>query len=112
MENKITSEAKGTQLKITVAGEIDHHSARKFRSDIDELIYYYRPKKLYLDLSQIAFMDSSGLGLILGRFTLTRELGGELVILDPTDAVKKILDLAGTSRLIKIERSKTDGNIA
>ncbi len=112
MENKITSETKGTQLKITVTGEIDHHSARKFREDIDELIYYYRPKKLCLDLSQIAFMDSSGLGLILGRFTLTRELGGELVILDPTDAVKKILDLAGTSRLIKIERSKTGGNIA
>lgn len=98
-------------MKISVIGEIDHHSARKFRSDIDELIYYYRPKKLYLDLSEIAFMDSSGLGLILGRFTLTRELGGELVILDPTDAVKKILDLAGTPRLIKIEKSKEKGSI-
>lgn len=112
MENKIISEEKGAELKITVIGEIDHHSARKFRSDIDELIYYYRPKKLYLDLSEIAFMDSSGLGLILGRFTLTRELGGELIILDPTDAVKKILDLAGTARLIKIEKTKANKSIS
>ncbi len=49
-------------------------------------------------------MESSGLGLILGRFTLARELGGELRIVNPCESVAKILDLAGTKRLIKIEK--------
>lgn len=111
MENNITFEQQGTELQITVNGEIDHHSARKVRVKIDELLYYYRPKKIYLDLSKIAFMDSSGLGLILGRFTLARELGGELIIRDPGESVKKILDLAGTSRLIKIEKNEQKGSI-
>ncbi len=109
MENNITFDQSGNELTVTVGGEIDHHSARKARARIDELFYYYRPKKILLDLSEITFMDSSGLGLILGRFTLARELGGELIIKDPSDNVKKILDLAGTSRLIKIERTTLKG---
>lgn len=110
MENTTTHEQKGAELRITPSGEIDHHSARKFRGEIDELIYYYRPKKVLLDLSKITFMDSSGLGLILGRFTLAKELGGELIIVNPSESVKKILDLAGTSRLIKIEKTPLKGS--
>ncbi len=111
METSITSELYGSELKITVSGEIDHHSARSSRQKIDELLYYYRPKTVALDLSKITFMDSSGLGLILGRFTLARELGGVMRIVDPTDEVMKILDLAGTSRLIRIEKSPLKGSI-
>lgn len=92
-------------LEISVSGEIDHHNARTLRSKIDEKLYYYRPKTVYLDLSSVSFMDSSGLGLILGRFTLARELGGELKIMNPNESVSKILDLAGTSRLIPIVKS-------
>ena len=51
-------------------------------------------------------MDSSGLGLILGRFTLTHELGGELKVVNPSQGVSRILDLAGTARLITIERGE------
>ncbi len=93
-------------LTIAVSGEIDHHNARTIRSQIDESLYYYRSKNVQLDLSDVTFMDSSGLGLILGRFTLARELGGELKIVDPSENVSKILELAGTGRLIQIENSK------
>lgn len=111
METTVTSELCGAELKISIIGEIDHHSARSSRQKIDELLYYYRPKTVALDLSSITFMDSSGLGLILGRFTLARELGGVLRIVDPTDEVMRILDLAGTSRLISIERTTLKGSI-
>ena len=70
-------------LEVAINGEIDHHNARAFRSQIDEKLYLYRPKKVNLDVSGVSFMDSSGLGLILGRFTLARELGGELRIVNP-----------------------------
>lgn len=110
MNKNVKSELCGSELVIGLEGEIDHHSARSFRQSIDELLYYYRPKNVALDLSQISFMDSSGLGLILGRFTLARELGGVLRVVDPTEEVMKILDLAGTSRLIKIDYTAAKGS--
>lgn len=91
-------------LDAVISGEIDHHNARAIRAKIDEKLYLYRPKLVRLDVSSVSFMDSSGLGLILGRFTLARELGGELRIVNPSDGVSRILELAGTSRLITIER--------
>ncbi len=93
-------------LIAAVIGEIDHHSARSIRAKIDEQLYLCRPKKVRLELSGVSFMDSSGLGLILGRFTLARELGGELVIANPAPNVEKILSLAGTARLISTVKDK------
>lgn len=109
MENNVKCQLVGNELIITPEGEIDHHSARPLRRKIDEMLYYYRPKNVALNLSEIAFMDSSGLGLILGRFTLARELGGVLRVIDPSESVRKILDLAGTSRLIRIEYTQKKG---
>ena len=111
MENNVKGELHGNELVITLDGEIDHHSARPLRRKIDEMLYYYRPKLVSLDLSSIVFMDSSGLGLILGRFTLARELGGVLRVVDPSESVQKILDLAGTSRLLKIEKTVRKGTV-
>jgi len=111
MQNNVKGELCGGELVITMDGEIDHHSARPLRRKIDEMLYYYRAKNISLDLSEVAFMDSSGLGLILGRFTLARELGGVLRVIDPSESVKKILDLAGTSRLIKIEYTNKKGAV-
>ena len=91
-------------LEVAVSGEIDHHNARSIRAKIDDKLSLCRPKTVRLDLSDVSFMDSSGLGLILGRFTLTHELGGELKVVNPSQGVSRILDLAGTARLITIER--------
>ena len=92
-------------LTVKLVGEIDHHSAVSVRADIDSLIFERRPKKVVLDLSEISFMDSSGLGLIMGRYSLVRELGGTLTLRSPTVAVTKILALAGMERIIKIEKA-------
>ena len=92
-------------LEIKLIGEIDHHNAVGVRSDIDGLIFEKRPDKVVLDLSEISFMDSSGLGLIMGRYALVKDLGGTLSLRAPTVAVMKILSLAGMERMIKIEKS-------
>ncbi|MBQ8140759.1 MAG: anti-sigma factor antagonist [Clostridia bacterium] len=90
-------------LTVTLRGEIDHHSAVSVRSDIDALIYESRPRKTVLDLSQIEFMDSSGLGLIMGRYALMERMGGVLTLKNPNERVVKIFELAGLGRIIKIE---------
>ena len=104
-EKLFTYEIKEGVLEVKLIGEIDHHSAVNVRSDIDELIFDIRPKKVVLDLSEISFMDSSGLGLIMGRYALIKDFGGTLSLRAPTVAVMKILTLAGMERMIKIEKS-------
>lgn len=97
---------EGGTVVVSLVGEIDHHNASSLRTGIDKLIYEKRPNKLILDLSKIDFMDSSGLGLIMGRFSLVRELGGELSVRNPNANVLKICKLAGMERLIRIEKSE------
>ena len=90
-------------LLISIEGEIDHHTAKFIRDEIDKAIYYYRPQNAIMDLSAITFMDSSGLGLIMGRYALACELDASFVIYKPNKRVKKILELAGIERMIEIK---------
>ena len=94
-------------LTLSLGGEIDHHSALPLRQSADELIYRYRPLTLVLDLSGIEFMDSSGLGFIMGRYALQKKLGGSLVMRNPNPRVSKIIALAGLERIIKMERTNS-----
>lgn len=99
------SEFMGEILKIKLRGEIDHHSAVAVRSAIDDMIRCKRPAKLVVDMSSVELMDSSGLGLIMGRYAVMKEVGGQISILDPNPRVKKIMSLAGMERIIKIDYS-------
>ena len=93
-------------LRITLRGEIDHHSAGAVRSQIDEKLYEFRPKLATMDLSKIDFMDSSGLGLIMGRYALMQKLGGELTLRNPHERIVQIFTLAGLQRMVKIEEDE------
>ena len=99
-----TYEETGYFLRIKINGDVDHHSAVSIRAGMDSLLYKIRPKRLYLDLSAVDFMDSSGLGLIMGRYALMKELGGDLVVCDPCPGVERVIKLAGLERLVRIER--------
>ncbi len=92
----------GDTLTVLLTGEIDHHAAAAVRETIDREICRVRPKRTVLDLSGIDFMDSSGLGLIMGRIALMRELSGEAVLKNPTEKVLRIVRLSGLERMIQI----------
>ena len=76
------------------------------RSSIDAKIYELRPRELVLDLSSIDFMDSSGLGLVMGRYALMQKLGGELFVINPSERALKIFELAGLCKIIKNKDAK------
>ncbi len=99
---------EGEVLSLTLRGEIDHHSAVAIRTEMDEKILEQKPKKTVLDLSGIEFMDSSGLGLIMGRYALMQRLGGELTLRNPNERLMKIFDLAGLWRMVRIEEEKQE----
>jgi stage II sporulation protein AA (anti-sigma F factor antagonist) len=110
---KILTATKDGDYIVRLTGEIDHHSATGLREQIDRELETLRPKRLILDLSATSFMDSSGLGLILGRLRKSQELGAELVLANPTGATVKILRLAGVEKLLTIRYllGKTDEGI-
>ena len=89
-------------LKITLSGEIDHHTAKAIRREIDDRIYLMRAKTVLIDLKNVGFMDSSGLGLILGRYTHVKEAGGALKVLNPNKNAERVLRLAGAEKIIPI----------
>ena len=99
------SEFDGITLKIRLRGEIDHHTAAVVRVNMDELIRSRAPRVLAIDMSAVDFMDSSGLGLIMGRYNTMKEIGGGVTVADPNPATEKIMNLAGLERIIKIKRS-------
>ncbi len=101
------SEFTGEALKIKLRGELDHHSAVAIRTQIDDMIRSKRPQKLDIDMSVIDFMDSSGLGLIMGRYAVMKDIGGTMCVTDPSPRVQKIMSLAGMERIIDIDYSQS-----
>ena len=93
-------------LEFRLLGEIDHHSAVNIRTAMDAEICELRPKKVIIELCGIDFMDSSGLGLIMGRYALVQKMGGILSLRSPNERILKILELAGVMRIIGIETEK------
>ncbi len=91
-------------LYVRLSGDIDHHSAKYIREDIDKELYKYQPQTVIIDLSDVDFMDSSGLGLILGRYTKINMLGGILKVANPSPKTEEILLMAGADKLIPIEK--------
>ena len=100
------SEFDGITLKIKLRGEIDHHTAAVVRVNIDELIRSRVPRILSLDMSAVDFMDSSGLGLVLGRYRKAKQANCDMLLCGMSDRVKKILCLAGVDKLIRFASEK------
>jgi stage II sporulation protein AA (anti-sigma F factor antagonist) len=103
----MTTLVKDDKMIIYLSGEIDHHSAREIRDGIDRLIISHRPKTFILDLEGIDFMDSSGLGLVLGRFKKIKETGGDMYIANADNRTMKILKMSGVDKLIKCTANST-----
>lgn len=101
--DKITFTEKDGILTAKLNGELDHCLAASVRERIDSEFYKRRPDMLILDISSITFMDSSGLGLIMGRYTACKRLGAKFKLYGADRRAKKILSLAGLCSVITLE---------
>lgn len=100
MESKFYEEDKLLVLKIT--DEIDDYSVQKIRRKADYEIERYMPKKVVFDFDSVTFMDSAGIGLIIGRYKFANMIGAKLEVSNLTQSVKKIFEMSGILRLIPI----------
>ena len=100
MESKYYNEDKLLILKLTE--EIDECTAQKIRRKADYEIERYMPRKVIFDFNSVTFMDSAGIGLIIGRYRIANMLGGTIEIANVTDSIKRVLELSGLLKIIKI----------
>ena len=95
-------------LIVTVTGDIDQHNAAQIREQVDLRISHENVKKLIFDFSKLDFMDSSGIGIIIGRYKLMTALNGSVSIVVTKPTVRKLLELSGIKRIVKICDSLSD----
>lgn len=100
MESKFYEKDKLLVFKIV--DEVDDCSVQKIRGKADYEIERYMPKRVVFDFDSVSFMDSAGIGLIIGRYKLANLLGAKLEVANLTQSVKKIFDMSGILRLINV----------
>ncbi len=93
-------------VRALLEGEIDHHSAAFIRKNIDRTVAKKKPELLILDFSAVSFMDSSGVGLVMGRYKLMNSMGAEIRVENLSPGAYKIMRLAGIDRLGEIRQKE------
>ena len=85
-----------------LSGEIDHHSAKEMRETIDFSVESALPETLTLDFKDVTFMDSSGIGLVMGRYKLMQSMNGSVQVCNVSDHIRRVMRLAGLDKLAVI----------
>lgn len=92
---------KGSVLTIQLNGELDHHSAEIIRSNIDAVLRDAGIRELVLDLKNVSFMDSSGLGVVLGRYRVMSLRGGTVKVANVSAGIDRIFKMSGIYSLVQ-----------
>lgn len=95
-------------LIVKLNGELDHHVAKSIRTDLDEAIIRKRAKNLIFDLKALTFMDSSGIGVIIGRYKHISKLGGRVSVINAEGKIDKIFTLSGLYNIVGKYKNKKE----
>lgn len=101
-------ESMNNTLIVKLKGELDHHVAEDIRVEIDEMISSKRSKNLIFNLRELNFMDSSGIGVIIGRYKNINKYGGKVAVVEVSEKIDKIFSLAGLYRIVGKYKNEKD----
>lgn len=104
----VRMEQAANEITARLSGELDHHTARVMREQIDAAVGCSPAKLLRLDFSGVGFMDSSGIGLIMGRYRLMQSRGGRLLVVGVSERLLRVMRLAGLQRLPVWEENRNN----
>ena len=93
-------------LTVELCGEVDHHISSGIREQIDYMLEECNVKTIVFDFSRVTFMDSSGIGIVLGRYNKMAVSGGQVIIRNARGLVRQILEMSGIFALMKHEEEK------
>lgn len=98
-------ETSGDKLILVLSGELDHHSAEEVRNKIDDIINRVGTNKVIMDFANVTFMDSSGIGVIIGRYKKLTMKNGTLCIIRVKGSVERVFELSGLFKIIKVYKT-------
>lgn len=104
MTTEVNYIIKNKVLYIRVPDELDHHSAAQISKIADELVRTKDIGEIVFDFSKTSFCDSSGIGMLMGRYKMMHALGGRVRAVQVQERVAKILMLSGVMKIIPVER--------
>ena len=90
-------------ITVCPEGELDQFMAEKIRNTIDSEILKKGAKTLVFDLSEIPFMDSSGIGMLIGRYRLMKRLNGQVEVKGMKESVFRIFRMSGLNQIMKVD---------
>ena len=93
---------KEKMLVVEITEELDHHESEKIRRRVDYEIQRFLPKRVILDFNSVVFMDSAGIGLVLGRYKSVASYGGRLELINVKEKVRRIFEMSGILKMIPI----------
>lgn len=96
-------ELKDNSLRVMIPKELDHHSSVDIRTQTDLLLKTYQVKNLVFDFEHTEFMDSSGIGMLIGRCKNMEFTGGEVIAENMNERIQKIFLLSGLHKIVKIK---------
>ncbi len=102
----VTFQKQRRKLIAEIRGELDHHAAEPIRREIDRRMRQDKPSVLRLDFHGVTFMDSSGVGLVMGRYRLLRSWGGKLELTGMSGTVRRIMQLSGIENIATVLTEK------
>ncbi len=105
---EIIFEVHEAVMTARLFGELDHHAAAEIRETIDSSLKQYAMRDLVFDFANVTYMDSSGIGVVLGRYRKLSEAGGSVAIAACTKSVRTILNLAGVFSLMPYAETKEE----
>lgn len=99
----IEMEVKQDVLCIRLSGELDHHSAEGLREQATNAIESDQIRHIVLNLENLSFMDSSGLGVILGRYKQIKQRNGEMIVCAISPPIQRLFEMSGLFKIIRLE---------
>lgn len=104
----IDLEKRDKVLCVRLEGELDHHTAMELRERVDSVLKEHHLTHILLNLEHLSFMDSSGLGVVLGRYKLVQTLGGEMVVCSISPQIKRLFEMSGMFKIVRLASNEMD----
>lgn len=98
----VNYETEDKLLLLEITEEIDHHVVEQIRRKADYEITRYMPRKVVFDFSHVTFMDSAGIGMLIGRYKSIRRIGGVAELINVKPSIEKIFEMCGLLKIIPI----------
>jgi len=104
----IQVDTQGRILIATLEGELDHVQAERLRAQIDAAYDKSPCKHIIFDMAKVSFMDSSGIGMIIGRYKNAEKRGGQLALANMSDGISRLFEISGLSKIVVRTKSLND----